>query len=117
MRWKTIAVEACKQSGNPFLPRISYAEGLEKVAFEMFDAKFFGGLSPGAKSLKSVMARNYIAKNICMAIGPEGDFSVDEYARLKSSGFIECKLCRNVLRSETAAICSLTIMDQLTMND
>lgn len=115
-RWEMIAIEACKQSGNPFLPRISYEKKLEKIDFSGFTAKVFGGLSAGAKPLKRAIGENFTGKNIALAIGPEGDFSPEEYDFLRKNNFTECRLARNVLRSETAAIYALCVLDQLLAN-
>ncbi|MDR1457623.1 MAG: 16S rRNA (uracil(1498)-N(3))-methyltransferase [Puniceicoccales bacterium] len=115
LRWKQTAVEACKQSGNPFLPKISYFEKLESINLLPFGTKLFGGLKESSQPIKKVISTHHPKSNICMAIGPEGDFSPSEYAHLIGYGFIECRLTHpNVLRSETAAIYALSVLDQLT---
>ncbi|MDR1433484.1 MAG: 16S rRNA (uracil(1498)-N(3))-methyltransferase [Puniceicoccales bacterium] len=116
-RWETIAIEACKQSGNPFLPKISYHEKLEIVALDDFVTGIFGGLSAGARPLKVAIADNFSGGSIGVAIGPEGDFSTHEYNFLRKNRFVECRLSRNILRSETAAIYALCALDQLLTDD
>ncbi|MDR1413336.1 MAG: 16S rRNA (uracil(1498)-N(3))-methyltransferase [Puniceicoccales bacterium] len=113
LRWGILAMEACKQSGNPFLPKISYHEALGAVNFEHFDLGIFAGLSDDARSLEKAISQHPSAKNICIAIGPEGDFSQSEYGLLRAKHLMECGLTRNILRSETAAIYSLSVLDQL----
>ncbi|MDR1401905.1 MAG: 16S rRNA (uracil(1498)-N(3))-methyltransferase [Puniceicoccales bacterium] len=117
MRWEALAIGACKQSGNPFLPKISYCETLEAIDLKNFDLKIFGGLSEDARTLKNVVSQHSTAKNICVAIGPEGDFSAFEYNFLAANHFSECKLARNILRAETAAIYALSALDQLLVKD
>jgi 16S rRNA (uracil1498-N3)-methyltransferase len=112
-RWKSVAAEGCKQSGNPFLPKISWVEKLKMVNLSAFDLKIFAGLSVGAKPLASATELPWTAKNTCVAVGPEGDFSASEYDFLKENGFVECKLAGNTLRSGTAAIYALSVLDQL----
>ncbi|MDR2432286.1 MAG: 16S rRNA (uracil(1498)-N(3))-methyltransferase [Puniceicoccales bacterium] len=115
LRWKQTAIEACKQSGNPFFPKISYFEKLESINLLPFGTKLFGGLKENSQPIKKVLLPHPPESNICMAIGPEGDFSPSEYAHLIGNGFIECRLThRNVLRSETAALYALSVLDQLT---
>jgi 16S rRNA (uracil1498-N3)-methyltransferase len=115
LRWQQTAVEACKQSGNPFLPKISYFEKLESINLLPFGIKLFGGLEENSQPIKKVISTNPPKSNICIAIGPEGDFSPSEYDYLIGNGFIECRLAQhNVLRSETAAIYALSVLDQLT---
>jgi 16S rRNA (uracil1498-N3)-methyltransferase len=115
LRWKQTAIEACKQSGNPFLPKISYFEKLEFINLLPFGIKLFGGLKENSQPIKKVLSSHLPKSNICIAIGPEGDFSQSEYAYLTRNDFIECRLTRhNVLRSETAVIYALSVLDQLT---
>ena len=47
---------------------------------------------------------------ISMIIGPEGGFSNDEIKLLENKGFINVSLGRRILRSETAAINSMSII-------
>ncbi|MDR1233319.1 MAG: 16S rRNA (uracil(1498)-N(3))-methyltransferase [Puniceicoccales bacterium] len=115
LRWQQTAIEACKQSGNPFLPKISYFEKLESINLLPFGLKLFGGLGESSQPIRKVLSSHLPKSNICMAIGPEGDFSPSEYAYLEKNGFIGCRLSQhNVLRSETAAIYALSVLDQLT---
>jgi 16S rRNA (uracil1498-N3)-methyltransferase len=115
LRWQQTAIEACKQSGNPFLPKISYFERLESIDLLPFGIKLFGGLKGNTQPIKKVLSFHLPQSSICMAIGPEGDFSPSEYAYLTQNDFIECRLTHhNVLRSETAAIYALSVLDQLT---
>jgi 16S rRNA (uracil1498-N3)-methyltransferase len=115
LRWKQTAIEACKQSRNPFLPKISYFEKLESINLLPFGIKLFGGLEENAQPIKKVFSCHLPKSNICMAIGPEGDFSPFEYTYLRENDFIECRLTHhNVLRSETAALYALSVLDQLT---
>ena len=50
-------------------------------------------------------------KDVIIMIGPEGDFSPDEYARAEEYQFLPVTLANNVLRSETAAVYALSIID------
>ena len=50
-------------------------------------------------------------KPICVIIGPEGDFSEEERAKiLKFSGVQPLKINDNILRSETAVISAISII-------
>jgi 16S rRNA (uracil1498-N3)-methyltransferase len=132
-RWEAIAVGACKQSGNPFLPKIFHCAEISKYieigkyvphnkrdeAYGVGAAnfKFFGDLGEGSLPLGNILANGapdwkQIA-DIFIAIGPEGDFSVNERDFLRRDGFIACRLSQNVLRSETAAIYALGVLDHL----
>lgn len=49
---------------------------------------------------------------LVVAVGPEGDFSPAEYARLSAAEFRPVRLGANVLRAETAAAYVLAVADQ-----
>jgi 16S rRNA (uracil1498-N3)-methyltransferase len=123
-RWESVAIEGCKQSGNPFLPKIFHFERFQKIDLSPFAVKFFCGLGEDSRLLGQAIAAEKQAgkqigkraENYCVAIGPEGDFSEFECDHMRRNGFTECKLSKNILRSETAAIYALSAMDQL-LND
>jgi 16S rRNA (uracil1498-N3)-methyltransferase len=115
-RWTTIAIEACKQSGNSFLPEISYLQKLEKIDMESFDVRIFCGLSASSQPLHEMISKIQNASKVCVAIGPEGDFSANEYDFLRTKSFVECRLSCNVLRAETAAVYALSIIEQFCKN-
>ena len=48
--------------------------------------------------------------DICLAIGPEGGFSPGERAVLDAAGFIGARLGPRVLRTETAALVALSVL-------
>jgi 16S rRNA (uracil1498-N3)-methyltransferase len=49
--------------------------------------------------------------SVCVWVGPEGDFTPAEMNAIKSSGALPITLGRLVLRSETAAIYSLAVLN------
>jgi 16S rRNA (uracil1498-N3)-methyltransferase len=52
-------------------------------------------------------------KPICILVGPEGDFSEEEREKILKyeKVFVPIKINDNILRSETAAISSLSIVN------
>lgn len=116
-KWKAVAIEACKQSGNPFLPEISPAQNLESFCKEKHedDLKLVAGLVTRTESLRRVLDdyRHRYGKppgRIIWAVGPEGDFTRDEYTLLDQCGFHPIGLGPNVLKVETAATAALSIL-------
>ena len=47
---------------------------------------------------------------ISLAVGPEGGWTNDEIASSAASGFLEASLGENILRTETAVIASLAVV-------
>ena len=78
--------------------------------------RLVASLAPSACSLRQLGqsqqgdAGSAAADGYAVAIGPEGDFSEAEYAALSHAGWQHWKLGALTLRSETAAICALSIL-------
>ncbi len=63
---------------------------------------------------KKIDIRNNINKPICIIVGPEGDFSEKERKKILSFENVkQIKINDNILRSETAAITALSIINYL----
>ncbi|MBM3861061.1 MAG: 16S rRNA (uracil(1498)-N(3))-methyltransferase [Verrucomicrobia bacterium] len=108
-RWTEIALEACKQCGNNWLPLVTPAQSLEEFlgAPSHFDLRLVAALHPGAKPVKSLLRS---ARSVCVLIGPEGDFTPAEYAAIGAAGFTPVTLGPLVLRADTAAIYALSVV-------
>jgi len=119
-RWRATALEACKQSGNPWQPKIHAA-----VALGPWVKKFSGmsenllrlvaALTPEAISVAELPAPRSLRAPYCLlpvifCVGPEGDFSPEEYAEFKAAGFQFVRLPGHVLRVETACAVALAIV-------
>lgn len=117
-KWTAAALEGAKQSGNPFLVEIEPVSDFSRLLelSQTFDLKLIASLEPTAKSLKRHLA-DLRTKNpdqlpqsaICL-IGPEGDFTPEEYQLAADKGFRPLWLGPHVMRSETAAIHALSII-------
>ena len=119
-RWRAIAVEACKQCGNAFVPEIFPV--MTPDAFFKTQVPERGhalwitaSLEEGTRSCTEI-AREYAAnppEEILWLVGPEGDFSPEEYVLARSAGCVPARLGDNVLRAVTAAIYTLAAGDQM----
>ena len=108
-RWRAIAIGACRQSHNPFLPKINEPKQLDRIDFARRSLRVAAGLADGAIPLREFLGT--VGENpsrgvgdIYLAVGPEGNFSDSEWQFLRQSGFIEVSLGPRVLTSETAAL-------------
>jgi 16S rRNA (uracil1498-N3)-methyltransferase len=108
-RWADIALEACKQCGNNWLPEIAAPVPLTKwlATKPMADLKVVAALTPDAHPLRQVLRP---ALSACVLIGPEGDFTPAEYAAAQSAGYWPVTLGPLVLRADTAALYALSIV-------
>jgi 16S rRNA (uracil1498-N3)-methyltransferase len=117
-RWQAIALGACKQSGNPWMPIIAPVRKFtEALAVLPPGAACFGALQEGAVPLAAFLGRLRQEKcpQITMFIGPEGDFSPAETAALLSAGAQPVTFGPIVLRVETAALFILSAVQYAWM--
>jgi len=116
-KWQQVAIEAAKQCGQNWLPKVHAPRKLKDFFAQQsaHDLRLIGSLQPDANHLKKVLA-DYVAqhgdrpKNILMMVGPEGDFTPAELALAKSHGCRPITLGPIILRVETAAIYCLSVL-------
>ena len=99
-RWEKIIIEACRQSGGLWLPIIDKISEFRKVLKVDVEVKLVGSIE-GEHLNKILDTKN---KEVFIVVGPEGDFSPQEYKDLKSNNFKFVRLSSNLLRVETACI-------------
>ena len=114
-RWQAIALAACKQSGNPWLPRIAPVRKLPAAlaALQASEgAACFGALQDGAVPLPEYFGclRRENCPQVVAFIGPEGDFSAGETAALRAAGVQPVTFGPIVFRVETAALFILSAL-------
>ncbi len=113
-KWQRVAVEACKQCGQNWLP-VVYTPQSPKDFFNAghkFDLMLIASLQPDAKALKAVLAEagGELPKSVLILVGPEGDFTPAELSLAKSHGCRPITLGPIILRTETAAIYCLSVL-------
>jgi 16S rRNA (uracil1498-N3)-methyltransferase len=111
-KWREIAIEACKQCGQNWLPEISVPHS-PKAFFEKQEPSelmLIASLQPDARRIKSVLAEHPPPRSVCVFVGPEGDFTPAELALAKSKGCRPITLGPIILRTETAALYCLSVL-------
>ncbi|HRT04384.1 MAG TPA: 16S rRNA (uracil(1498)-N(3))-methyltransferase [Kiritimatiellia bacterium] len=114
-RWQAIALAACKQSGNPWLPEIAPPRPLAAALAALRGAPgaaCFGALQEGAVPLPEFFGRlrREACPQVAAFIGPEGDFSPAEVAALLAAGVQPVTFGPIVFRVETAALFVLSAL-------
>ena len=118
-KWRQIAIEAAKQSGQNWLPHVhtprKLAELFSMAPEESFDLRLIGSLQPDARHLKKILAdysreHELRPRSVLMLIGPEGDFTPAELSLARRHGCRPITLGPIILRVETAAIYCLSIL-------
>ena len=110
-RAEKIITEACEQSNRVTVPKIQVLQSLDEFVKNFpNDGKIvFCDINSDTKDLKDKLPKK---KPICILIGPEGDFSEEEREFIiNNKNVISITLAKNILRAETAAIASTTILN------
>lgn len=113
LKWQRLALEACKQCGQNWLPQVHPPVAFERCwrSLPPHELRLIAALQTDSASLKSVIARQpKKPATVLVAIGPEGDFSPAEYDLARSEGCQPITLGPIVLRVETAAMFCLSVL-------
>lgn len=128
-KWKRRAIEACKQAGRAWLPKIeapiSFDDSLQHV--KSFDstclvhpsmdtqtgAECSTPIKAPGQPFSSLLASLSVPSSILVWVGPEGGWSEQERQDAERAGVSLASLGPTVLRTETAAIavCAAAAMD------
>jgi len=109
-RFEAVALNAAKQSKRVSIPIIETPINL-KTALETIGEntrRIIPSLQPETQPLADVLKKESTEGSLCFFIGPEGDFTEEEYALANASGCIAVTLGKTTLKVETAAICALS---------
>jgi 16S rRNA (uracil1498-N3)-methyltransferase len=109
--WRAIAIAACEQSGRNRLPKVAPPLSLADLLRSGADRE--GGrllLSPGATSRLDALP--HPATSVTVLIGPEGGLTDAEQEAAVAAGFLPVRLGPRVLRTETAAIAALALLQR-----
>ncbi len=111
-RLEKVIIEASEQSNRLIVPKVERAITLQKFLIDNEKLNIiFGDLNTGNNNLDLNQVKN---KPICILIGPEGDFSEEERQQiLKLKNLQPIKLNNNILRTETAALSALSIVNYI----
>jgi 16S rRNA (uracil1498-N3)-methyltransferase len=118
-KWQRVAIEACKQCGQNHLPRVQPPVTLERFFAQKpaHELRLIAAIEPGARRLKELLAEWSAVHSgapqpgrVLVLIGPEGDFTPAEVGLAKSHGCLPMSLGPIILRTETAAIYSLSTL-------
>jgi 16S rRNA (uracil1498-N3)-methyltransferase len=112
-RLKRIVVSAVKQSHKAYMPEIH-----EMSNFKEFVNSHASGYRYIAHCYDEVPRVNLfrqlcqlsVDEDVLVMIGPEGDFSIDEVQMAVSAGFVSVDLGKSRLRTETAGLSAVMMM-------
>lgn len=106
-QWQAIAVAACEQSGRNVVPIVHQPLSLEAYLESSKQLMNFVLDPRGAKNWRDY---DFANNELGLLIGPEGGFSEEELERIINAGFHPLCLGPRILRTETAAITALGVL-------
>ncbi|MFZ0499091.1 MAG: 16S rRNA (uracil(1498)-N(3))-methyltransferase [Steroidobacteraceae bacterium] len=105
--WHGIAVAACEQSGRDRIPDIAVPLALPELLRDTDQATRLLLSPTGTQRVNDLQAPE---GGIVVLIGPEGGLAETEQRAALAAGFLAVRLGPRVLRTETAAVAALTLL-------
>ena len=108
--WRGVIVSACEQSGRTRVPQLEPVRSL---------SSWLGGAQPGVRFALDPLASDALApaaasigegEPVSLLVGPEGGLSPAELAQSARAGVRGVRLGPRVLRTETAGIAALVVL-------
>lgn len=117
-RWRKIALSSSQQSGREKIPEVDEPIGFEEFikvqnATSLPSSSYKGIIlseEEKERNLKKILNDLQHANKITLLVGPEGGFSRDEESAALHKGFISGSLGPRILRTETAPIAAISII-------
>jgi len=112
-RWQKIGGEASRQCGRNRIPLIHEPDAFEAVIASQGIKRGIIFWEEEGAPFSAAVDKCKGEKKIVLCIGPEGGFSGKEIKTAEERGFSVASLGRRILRAETAAIASITMVQFL----
>lgn len=111
--WQAIAIKACEQCGRHRIPQIHFYSGIEAM---LENARQTGTkliLDFNGLALPELLSRQSSNGQLSLLTGPEGGLTSEEISLATDQQFLLAYMGPRVLRTETAAIAGLAIIQSL----
>ncbi|AOE50865.1 16S rRNA (uracil(1498)-N(3))-methyltransferase [Kangiella sediminilitoris] len=109
--WQKVIESACEQCGRSTLPKLNEVISFNEAIPTLDSQSFF--LHPEAAKPFNEISNLDVTKPISLWVGPEGGFSDIEIEQVKRNGCQPVQLGPRVLRTETAALSAVSVMNVL----
>ena len=109
--WQAIVIGACEQCGRTRVPKVATPVSLRNYFASVKKEGLRLVLSPSAPGSLAGLAS--LPTKVELLIGPEGGLDDDELNAARTSGFTPVRLGPRVLRTETAAVVALSVLQAL----
>lgn len=109
--WQKVAISACEQCGQNYLPKINYPTRLGDILTS--DNATLTRVVMDVHAAETINSITLHDQAVTFLAGPEGGLSDSEIQLLNSRGYTSIKLGPRVLRTETAAIALISAAQTL----
>ena len=110
-RYEKIVQEAARQSGRSAPPRVAIGGTLETVLRESGQTVKLLLWEGEEKTTLHELFKGYPApESVAIVVGPEGGLSSEEVRQAEASGFVPVTLGKRILRTETAGLAMVSIL-------
>lgn len=110
-RWQKIVLGASKQSKRNVVPKVNKVIDVNELIKLDYDLKILLTVNETSRSFKNILQNNLNCDTIIIVIGPEGGFTKEEEQLLRDNGYLSASLGNLVLRTETASLCCLSMIN------
>lgn len=110
--WQQVAISACEQSGRARVPSIHHPEPLADACAQLDKSATQLMLDPAGDILPETKVRT--AHSIVLLVGPEGGLNEAERETAAHAGFSRVRLGPRIMRTETAPLAALSIIQYLS---
>ena len=113
-RWNRITAEAARQCGRPDIPEVTWRPSAVEAANDSGqELRLILWEGEREHTLKEVLSAGGKPSSVSVAIGPEGGFDPLEVRHFSQHGFQPVSLGSRILRTETASIAILAIIQYI----
>jgi 16S rRNA (uracil1498-N3)-methyltransferase len=113
-RWNRITTEAARQCGRPDIPEVTWRPSAVETANSTGqELRLILWEGEQEHSLKDALSEGRKPSTVIVAIGPEGGFDPLEVRHFSQHGFQPVSLGSRILRTETASIAILAVIQYI----
>ncbi|PCI71129.1 MAG: 16S rRNA (uracil(1498)-N(3))-methyltransferase [Gammaproteobacteria bacterium] len=105
--WNKTLISACEQSGRAIIPKLNLPLGINEMQLSEIDSVY---LEPTSNKK---FTDSSDSQSIRLLIGPEGGLSEKDIKQLDLKGFIGIRVGPRILRTETAGLVAISILQNL----
>jgi 16S rRNA (uracil1498-N3)-methyltransferase len=111
VRWQKIVKEASEQSKRNIIPKVCDIVDITTLCKIEADVKMLLTVNETTKNIKNILKELKKYDTLIIVVGPEGGFTSQEEETLIKNGFISTSLGKRVLRTETAGMAAISMIN------